>query len=368
MADIRQMLRRYRKLIWIAALALVGLWIIPRLFLSRHSDDISHGILSQEQAKLSQQESVDRETLIRAHYEESMNAYAQKNYDQASDAVNKLLQLDPQHEKGLELREDIAKGQALAAKESSATLKKELWLRDLMQRAELAMKNGDRATARITLHQILEEQPQHAAALDQLKKLDEQRSQKESASEEDRQRHHEAMQEAEKLYRLARDSEQNRDWFTTYNLYKKLIALADESGVAPPDGIDLQRELKRVEGELLATLESQFRTGRQLIGKGNQAGDTDEKMRFYHEAVLTLKDIQKPGYPEHSGAAGELDEAYRALNRLAEPVFIRAQTLEELETCELAIPDYKRAKEIARFSEVPVFRMASKALENCKGE
>lgn len=360
------MTEQHKKYALGGALLILALFIIPRLFLGTGGRDASDVVLSHESGKMDKKEQLSRDSLIRAYFQEAEVAGQAGSYDVALDSVEKLLKLNPENKKAKKLQEEILASQEKHDISKSATLQEEVWLRDLMQKVELALKGQNLQRAELLLHQLLEEKPTHRSANALLKKMKEEKEGKMRARKERQEGERKGLKRAASLYRQAQAEEKTGDMAQAYQFHVELKKLLEEAKLKPAFLLESQRARERVYNRLLSEMEPRFQKANRQLSQAERMNGAEIKTQAYHEVVRELLALNQPGYPNHPKAKQAIQVAYGRLNELAEVYYIKARTLEELETCSLAVSGYRRAMEVAKFREIPVYQMAKEALDNCQ--
>lgn len=366
-------IEKNRRLILLVAGLVGGLILLVISFSGSSRRDPMQTILVEEKGKKLAGEGRTRELMARGYFEEAKVSFQSKNFAQAREAIEKLLALEPNQPEAVKFKQELEKADKEFRQGKTASLQEEIRNRELMQKVERGMNGGDRLTARLILHQILEENPRHEPAKLLLKKMEVDEEGEKTALIRKGQEERETRKKAETLLQEAGSLESSGKTVEAYRLFQEVTTLLKKVGPSPllsAFSTEADQGEKRLHDRLLKEMEPRYQVA---LRKGQEAKGSSEpasKVQLYHEAADLVGSLTPPqlpvGLPRHAGAEKLQQEIFEALNELAQPFYIKAKTLDELETCNLAIPGYRKTMEIARYEAVPLYRLSREAVQNCK--
>lgn len=212
---------------------------------------------------------------------------------------------------------------------------------------------GKKEAAILELKEVLRQNPADNRAKALLERL--QMAEKGSAEGQHSEEIRAQFAKAEELGREGSKALDRKDIFGAYRRFREALALSGETGLRSPDYPEWEKKFHEVETRLKGEL------GRKLPvwEKSFHQGKPDLK-RIGKEMKTAL---QK--YPPSPEAKNLLSQIWDALEKRAEPLLMKAKTIQELEGCFSSKPYLTAVQEEAPFPEVPAWQEAGRNLEAC---
>lgn len=210
------------------------------------------------------------------------------------------------------------------------------------------LATGESEKARLTLAEILHQDPQNERAKKLLENLSRQEVKPTHSMTGER------YKEAEKVFEEGKEVEAQKQEESAYPYYAKAFALLNTEPFKPYFFTELAKRKENLENRIRETMKPKLEIWRR-----------NQNQMDLKKLATELRKVTRD-YPFLSEAEDLLAKTYIRLDEKTRPILIEAKTVQELEGCRASVGKFEKVKKIAVFSEVLAWAEADRNLEVCK--
>jgi tetratricopeptide (TPR) repeat protein len=303
------------------------------------------------------------EELIEMRYKLAKQALEQQRPEKALEIIAKILKLNTNYKPAWALKEKADAMLKARKTKSRDVLARDIWVQRVLTNATELMSQGDYMGAKFELQQILNADPNHAAALDMARRIDKRMSDDKVKLVSDEEQRIAASALAEKNFKAAKGLLAQGKRTEAYYKLKEAVDTLNKYSLHPDFEVDLMELYNESRSQAKGRADAMYSSASDLYGQGKSAKSIEIRSKYFRSALGKIEELNK--LYNIPGSDDLKTKIHTDLNETLKPIFEEAVTLQELEGCCYANPRFKRITRLAQYPDVEYYKRAESAMARC---